>query len=170
MFLINGAFVIGQRIGLAVIWWVLVFLSIEQARASSAEADHVGEISQAELLARYPAFAVNFAEFVPTEQDLLQVQVLANKELVILFGTWCHDSVREVPRLLKLLAVSEVPLAALTLTGLDRRKRDPGGVATRHELKYTPTFIVLQRGKEIARVVERPEVSLAADLHRQLAE
>jgi hypothetical protein len=43
-------------------------------------------------------------------------------------------------------------------------------VATRHELKFTPTFIVLQRGKEIARVVERPEVSLAADLHRQLAE
>lgn len=161
---------VGERFAYALVWLVLVLTGSAEASAASVEADHVGEMSQTELLSRYAAFADNFASFSPTEQDLEMVRVLADKQLVILFGTWCHDSVREVPRMLKLLSVSGVPLAELTLIGLDRRKRDPAGMASRYELRYTPTFIVLQSGEEIARVVERPQQSLAEDLYRQLAD
>ena len=54
----------------------------------------VGDISQAELLERHDAFRRNYENYeVLTEIDGLPTDL----EVKILFGTWCHDSEREVP-------------------------------------------------------------------------
>ena len=87
----------------------------------------------------------------------------------MLFGTWCHDSERKVPRLLKLLDQSEADLQNLTLFAVDRKKTDPDGFAARLELQYTPTIIVSEGGQEIARIIERPLEGLATDLQSQLS-
>jgi hypothetical protein len=34
-----------------------------------------------------------------------------------------------------------------------------------NKIKYTPTFIVYQNNQEIGRVIERPKVSLIADIN-----
>jgi thioredoxin 1 len=82
----------------------------------------------------------------------------------VLFGTWCHDSQREVPRLLKLLDSSKVALASLKLVAVGYDKRDPEGIAARYQLKYSPTIIVLTAGEELGRLVEKPKASIASDL------
>lgn len=141
---------------------LLLSLSVGSTAMESGP-DHVGSITQAELLASHSAFANNYARFQPTENDLVLMQSLEGKRLVVLFGTWCHDSVREIPRLLKLLDESKVKLE-LALYGLDRRKKDPEDYSTKYGLKYTPTIILLDGDTELSRIIERPYVSLAQDL------
>jgi hypothetical protein len=61
-----------------------------------------------------------------------------------------------------------VVLKRLTLFAVDRSKSDPEGFASGFKLRYTPTIVVSEEGVELARVVERPELSLADDLDSQL--
>ena len=81
-----------------------------------------------------------------------------------MFGTWCHDSQREVPRLLKTFDLSGLEVPKLTLVAVDRKKTDPLGLAKQYGLRYTPTFILLNDGKELGRVIERPKTGLTQDL------
>ncbi|XQF94166.1 hypothetical protein ACOBV9_23095 (plasmid) [Pseudoalteromonas espejiana] len=69
----------------------------------AATAPFSGEISTQALLSDYDKFNEQYKAFTPTEQDIALMQKLEGKELIVLFGTWCHDSQREVPKLIKLL-------------------------------------------------------------------
>jgi thiol-disulfide isomerase/thioredoxin len=129
---------------------------------------HIGKITAQELLSVYPAFAKEYDDFEPSPQQLKDIQALAGKNIVTLFGTWCHDSEREVPRLLKLLELGNVQVKQLTLYAVSRQKDDPDGYSERYQLQYTPTVIVNDGAREIARVVERPEGSLAGALAAQI--
>jgi thiol-disulfide isomerase/thioredoxin len=82
----------------------------------------------------------------------------------LFFGTWCHDSEREVPRLLKLLETAGLSDEKLTLVGLDYRKRDPEGRAVQFDIRYTPTAIIMREGIEVGRIVERPKTSLREEI------
>ena len=85
-------------------------------------------------------------------------------EVTILFGIWCHDSEREVPRMLKLLAASGLKKESISLIALDIRKSEPEGRAKALDVRFTPTFIFSRAGMELGRIVERPESSLRGDV------
>lgn len=142
--------------------------------ACTSHADHpqathlLGEVKEADVLGQYPSFSQEYESFEPSPEALAKVQGLSGKSVTVLFATWCHDSEREVPRFLKLLKRSRVTLAELNLVALDFNKQDPEGVAMSHQLKYTPTIIVFEQGKELGRIIERPAVSLSEDLAQML--
>ncbi|MFY8325281.1 TlpA family protein disulfide reductase [Pseudoalteromonas sp. ZZD1] len=123
-----------------------------------------GHISGVDLLNEYPKFASEYESFSPTTADEKAMQTLAGKDILVLFGTWCHDSQREVPRLLKLLDQSNVKVNSLQLVAVGYDKRDPQGIAEQYNLQYTSTIIVLDKGEEVARMVEKPKQSLVKDL------
>ncbi|MEI8704132.1 TlpA family protein disulfide reductase [Pseudoalteromonas sp. B62] len=127
----------------------------------AATAPFSGEISTQALLSDYDKFNEQYKVFTPTAQDIALMQKLAGKELIVLFGTWCHDSEREVPRLVKLLDESKVQLADIKFVAVGYNKQDDAGIAQANDLQYTPTFIVKQNGKELVRVVEKPTGTLA---------
>ncbi|WP_159821287.1 TlpA family protein disulfide reductase [Colwellia sp. 20A7] len=129
-----------------------------------ANAPFSGGITTDVLLNDYDKFSEQYKAFTPTAQDIALMQKLKGKELIVLFGTWCHDSEREVPKLIKLLEESKVKLASINYVAVDYDKRDAGGIAEANDLQYTPTFIVKQNGKELVRVIEKPTGSLAQDL------
>jgi thiol-disulfide isomerase/thioredoxin len=85
-------------------------------------------------------------------------------EIYVLFGTWCHDSQREVPRLLQLLNSLNIQENYIHLIGLNFLKNEPQDRGKSFQIKKTPTFVFLRNQKEIGRIVEMPEVSLEADL------
>ena len=121
----------------------------------------LGDISQAQLLERHEVFKRNYDAYeVPAGIDGLP----ADLEVKILFGTWCHDSEREVPRMLKLLTASGVKEDNISLISLDIRKEEPEGRAKALDVRFTPTFIFFSEGKEIGRIIERPTASLPGDL------
>ena len=126
--------------------------------------DSEGVVKASGILAQYPVFRQNYDNYSPDKHDLELIRQLENKELLVMFGSWCHDSERELPRLLKLLDVSGVKLAALTLLGVDRNKQEPTGRAEKWRLKYTPTIVLKTGDTELGRIIEKPKVSLADDL------
>ena len=121
----------------------------------------LGDISQAELLERHEMFKRNYDAYeVTTGIDGLP----GDLEVRILFGTWCHDSEREVPRMLKLLEASGVKQENIRLIALDIRKEEPEGRAKALGVKYTPTFIFFTGGRELGRIIERPVDNLTQDV------
>lgn len=121
----------------------------------------LGDISQTELLERHEVFKRNYDAYEVTAGiDRLP----ADLEVKILFGTWCHDSEREVPRMLKLLEASGVREENISLISLDIRKEEPEGRAKALGVRFTPTFIFFSGDIELGRITERPVESLQADI------
>jgi len=127
----------------------------------------VGDISIKTLFENHEGFQDNYEEYQPG--NLLDPALFRGVEIYMLFGTWCHDSKREVPRLLSLLNKLDVPENQINLIGLNFKKNDSQDRGKKFQIKKTPTFVFLRNQKEIGRIVEMPEISLEADLLKILA-
>jgi thioredoxin 1 len=123
-----------------------------------------GVISASQLITEYPQFRAVYEQYQPSAAEIAAVKSLSGKSLIVLLGTWCHDSEREVPRLLKLLDLSGVKLQSLSLHGVNYNKQEPTNLHQQYDLKYTPTIILMQGENELGRVVEKPTLSLGEDL------
>ncbi|KXJ50143.1 MAG: hypothetical protein AXW17_10705 [Colwellia sp. Phe_37] len=148
---------------------ITILFTITACANSNAEKNTmaIGEISQQQLIRDYDAFQQSYQAFALSEQEISVIKGWPNNlHIDIYFGSWCHDSQREVPRFLKVLA--ENSALSYRLIGLDYDKSEPNGSAKKHNIRYTPTFVVYQGSKEIGRIIERPKVSLTADISAML--
>ena len=127
----------------------------------------IGKISQQQLMAKHKIFQQGYQAFQLSALEIAEINRWPKDlHIDVYFGSWCHDSVREVPRFLKIVAQS--PTLSNRLIALDYAKSEPSGSAKNQDIKYTPTFIVYQNDKEIGRIIERPKVSLTADISAML--
>lgn len=121
-------------------------------------------------------FRSGYHEYTPNAEVLERLRAVKTRDVQIsvFFGTWCGDSRRELPRLLKLLQAMEIPDDRIELIGLDRTaaatKRSPGGEEQGLEIYRVPTVIVRRGGTEVGRIVEHPVLSLERDLLAILGE
>tara|TARA_R110000744_G_scaffold315505_1_gene422371 strand:+ start:52 stop:528 length:477 start_codon:yes stop_codon:yes gene_type:complete len=127
----------------------------------------IGEVNQQKLMTEHQDFQQNYQLFQLSDQDIAAIKNWpSDLHIEVYFGTWCHDSIREVPKFLKIVA--ENPTISHRLIALDYEKSEPNGAAKMHSIKFTPSFIVFQNNKEIGRIIERPTVSLTADISAML--
>jgi len=93
---------------------------------------------------------------------------LRDYTITIFLGTWCSDSHREVPRMIKILEMAGVPATRIKLVGLNKgygvHKQSPTGEEKGKNIFKVPTFVISKRNKEVNRIVEFPVVSLERDL------
>jgi tetratricopeptide (TPR) repeat protein len=86
----------------------------------------------------------------------------------VIFGSWCGDSKREVPRFMKLLNAASFPVENLQLIGvqdsLQLYKQSPGHEERGLNVYRVPTFIIYNKNKEVGRITEYPVLSLERDL------
>jgi len=75
-------------------------------------------------------------------------------EVLVVLGTWCGDSRRDVPRLFRALDVAGKVPFSIELLGLDHDKAAPGRDMAALDVRYIPTIIVRREGKEVGRIVE----------------
>lgn len=123
---------------------------------------------------RQPPYAewldAGYAAYTPDPEVLAALRKTGwdGVELTLVLGTWCGDSRREVPRLLKLLDTSGFPPSRLRMIAVDNtealHKRSPGGEEARLEIYRVPTLVVSRGGREVSRLVEYPVLSLERDL------
>jgi thiol-disulfide isomerase/thioredoxin len=78
----------------------------------------------------------------------------AKFSLVVVCGTWCHDSNNLLPKFYRLLDKSGYPESKVLLIAVDRNKHAYKQIEKKYGITNTPTFIVMQRGKELGRVTE----------------
>ena len=89
---------------------------------------------------------------------------LAGKRIKIVLGTWCSDSRREVPRMLKILDAIGFAKDSLQLIFVDRTKNGISNETKNLNIERVPTIIVYNHNKELGRIIETPEETLEKDL------
>jgi thiol-disulfide isomerase/thioredoxin len=112
-------------------------------------------------------FNTNFKTYLVDTETLKKIKNKKLKDLRILafMGTWCHDSNREIPRLMRV--IEELGISdQLVLYGLDVDKTSTEGREKGYDIKNTPTIIISLDGKEVKRIIERPEVSFESELRK----
>ena len=107
------------------------------------------------------------------DQDaFMELAELATEDLtiVIVLGTWCPDSRREVPRFLKVLQSCGFPMENVSFIGVDSRKIAPIDDYDKLDIERVPTFIVCINKVEAGRIIEYPKSSLERDMVEILAD
>ena len=79
-------------------------------------------------------------------------------------NTKCHDSKREVPRLIKILNSLNFPEKNLKIILLNSEKKTSDGLEIGKLITNTPTIIFLNESEEVNRIVEFPYENLEKDI------
>ncbi|RPE09687.1 hypothetical protein EGT74_22190 [Chitinophaga lutea] len=110
----------------------------------------------------YQAYTVQTAAIASLKK------VWQNEQVDIFLGTWCGDSRREVPRMLKVLDSLGVPASNIRLictkSGQPGHKTSPGREEQGLYIFRVPTFIIRRHHLELGRIVEFPVATLEKDL------
>jgi len=140
-----------------------LLFSSTSSYASASDNIMVGEVAKNTLLNGEQVFNAGYQSFVVSDKNKALISTWPdNLHIDIFFGTWCHDSQREVPKLLSILEHNNKVTS--TLIALDYDKDDPELLAKENGIKYTPTFIVYLGEEEVGRIIERPTLNLVDDI------
>jgi len=112
----------------------------------------------------------NYENYTPAPYIIAQLKKITIEKftLKIVFGSWCGDSKRELPKMMKVLNAAGFSEKNIQLIGvydsLDVYKQAPKREEKGLNIYRVPTFIVYQKDKEIGRIVEYAVESLERDL------
>ncbi len=111
-------------------------------------------------------FDKGYKLYKPDEKTITELKkhIAKNAKIVIIMGTWCSDSRREVPRFYKILDEIGFNKDSLTIYAVDRQMRTPKGEEVKYQIEKIPTIIYYHYNYEAGRIVESPKVSLEKDL------
>jgi tetratricopeptide (TPR) repeat protein len=114
-------------------------------------------------------FKKNYSDYsVDSSSSNELSKLLHDKSIVVFMGTWCGDSKREVPRLLKILDYCAFPDSSLKLIMVDYRdgayKQSPQHEEKGLNIFRVPTILIFQGTNEVGRIIESPKESLEKDL------
>ena len=111
-------------------------------------------------------FVKGFDEYMPAQEVLTQLSRIVKEDLsiVIVLGTWCPDSRREVPRFMKIIDLWQFPAGKVIFTGVDNTKIAPVGGYDTLQIERVPTFIIMKNKIEAGRIIENPVTSLEQDM------
>ncbi len=114
---------------------------------------------------QYAWFDSGYAAYEPSIEMLKDYRnALDSVDFFVVFGTWCKDSKREMPRFFKIMDELNFPSKRIELYGVDRSKAQPGTIPQQYHITNVPTIIVRTHGEELGRIVESPKATLEIDL------
>jgi len=126
----------------------------------------VGLISYAQMTQYTQSWFMTEYDFYRVNDEHLTMikPLLKNKRVVLLMGTWCEDSQREVPGMMKILNQVGYNTAEMEIIAVDEDKRTKEGLEKNYQLAYIPALIFFDNEKEINRIVEFPIQTLEQDM------
>lgn len=109
------------------------------------------------------------AEYESYKPDKKVMKTLTRKlpdglSIMIVMGTWCSDSRRELPRFYRIADMLNAKLDAIIGIAIDRAKATVHVNMGHLKIERVPTFIIYNEGKELGRIIETPHQSLEKDL------
>jgi len=113
-------------------------------------------------------FLAEYESYIVDKESLKPVIHKVDKDLkiVIVLGTWCSDSQREVPRFMKIASFLKIDPVQISIIAVDRNKEAKNIPLTSLNIDFVPTFIFYDHEKEMGRIVEWPEESLEKDIEK----
>jgi tetratricopeptide (TPR) repeat protein len=115
-------------------------------------------------------FKKNYDDYQPTPSVIEQLKQLKFNDLSIkiFFGTWCGDTKRELPRLLKVLDAINFPKEKITFIALSSDEKTYKQSKNREEKGYhifrVGSYVMEKNGVELNRIVEYPIFSMEQDI------
>ncbi len=104
---------------------------------------------------KFTWFTNNATGYIPNVAAVAALKTNGSKIQIVAFGgTWCEDTQNIIPKFYALLTAAGFNQAQLTLWGTDRAKKTYGNLAEALGITNVPTFIIMQNGKELGRVIE----------------
>lgn len=133
----------------------------------------IGEMTADELMRIVPEYPERRSGYDP-EPDVVSYMaslVQPTDSITVVLGTWCHDSQREVPRLLRILDELgrlgvDVPARYIAVS---REKKEPADQIQGLGIEMVSTIIYYRNGAEMGRIVETPDGPLEDHLLRIVA-
>jgi len=155
-----------KNITLVALLFTTVLMFSSGCYSSSSETDDaIGHVTTEQIKSEFQTFGDNYQAFQLADEDIERIaQWPESINVKVYFGTWCHDSQREIPKLFRIADAS--PNVNYSWVALDRTKSDPQSLAKLAGVKFTPTIVVYNNEQEIGRIIERPKVSLVDDLEQ----
>lgn len=134
--------------------------------ATVAPALLVGTFRREEIVQALPAWGAAVGEARPDPAAAAALLDLApGPRVLVLFGSWCGDSRRELARLWAALDLAGgEPSFEILYVGVDRARHEPAVFTVGRDLRFVPTFIVERDGRELGRVVEVSPGGIERDL------
>jgi len=115
----------------------------------------------------YASWYVTGYEDYQIDSDAVNSLLDVSKDKVsikIIMGTWCPDSRREVPRMMRLLDIWKLPMTQVTFIGVDKDKKAAIDGYGSLKIEKVPTFIIYKNNIEAGRIIERPATSLEQEM------
>ena len=126
----------------------------------------VGRVTYAQMTQYTEAWFDKEYDFYRINEERLEKikPLLKDKRVVLIMGTWCEDSQREVPGMMKILNQAGFNIAEMEIIAIDEDKRTKEGLEKAYNLAYIPVLIFFEGEKEMNRIVEFPINSLEQDI------
>jgi thiol-disulfide isomerase/thioredoxin len=115
-------------------------------------------------------FKKNYADYKPTPSVIEQLKAVSMKgfSIKMFFGTWCGDTKREMPRLLKVLdeiGFSKEKITFIALSSADSLKKQSNNHEERgYNIFRVGCYVIEKNGVEVNRIYELPTLSMERDL------
>ncbi len=155
----------------------LIVLSVLQSSAQMINSTVVNPKTKSKMLVGYcdksglekGNFGVYFNSqydvYKPSKKYIKKIESkIDDTEITIVFGTWCSDSQREVPRFFKILNDAGYNDKRIKLIAVDKNKEAIVVDIKNLDIQKIPTFIIYKNNIEIGRIVETPKKLLEKDL------
>lgn len=110
-------------------------------------------------------FEENTKAYTPDMAVVEEIKPLLKSCYIKVFmGTWCEDSQREVPALMKLLNLTEFDQSQLEIIAMTHDKDTPENYEADYEIEFIPTIMFFKDGAELNRIVEYTQETLEQDV------
>ncbi len=124
-----------------------------------------GPVSIEQLRKEKPEYFHAASKYQPDPEAVKSLSsVRGETRIVVFFGTWCLLCKEYLPHLLKTLEAAGNPKITVEYIGTSEDHQRPADLLKKYHADATPTFLVLQGGKEVGRIVEEPDDTVERDL------
>ncbi|MFP8489713.1 thioredoxin family protein [Gracilimonas sp. Q87] len=152
------SFFIFLLIGFSVLW-------SEEAMSQDVQDNLIGEVTLDQIIENSRIFKVYVDRYEPDPRDIEYLSSLnGDYSIVVFFGSWCRESTKYTPGLVKTLNLVNNDQIEVTYVGVDEQKKFPNEFLKLFDIKYIPTVVVLKDGNEYGRIVERPQLPIETEL------
>ena len=93
-------------------------------------------------------------------------KIWSEYRFVVFAGTWCGDTKDLLPKFYKVLLEAGIDINAVEMYGVNREKQALNIESTLYSITRVPTIIVMQKSREIGRIIESVNTTIEEDLDK----
>lgn len=152
---------------------LLCFIALPCLLLAQNKTNHLWGVVTIDSLLKEPYsiwFKKNYDDYKPNADIISRLKRLPMKDLhiKIFFGTWCGDTKREMPKMIKVLDEMGIPKSQMTFIAVSSGDSVYKQSKNREERNYNifrvGCYVIEKNGVEINRIVEFPKYSMEQDI------